>query len=91
VHRPFVAWKPRGRSGSIAAVTERDVERNCSPVEFIETLRRLADALERGETFRVQVQGRRFTVPRDAALSVEHEVDENGAEELELQLRWQRP
>ncbi len=71
-------------------MTERDVERNCTPTDFIETLRRLADALERGQPFRVQVEGRRFTVPRDAALSVEHEVDEDGVEELELQLRWQR-
>ena len=71
-------------------MTERDVERNRSPAEFIDTLRRLADALERGEPFRVQVEGKRFTVPRDAALSVEHEVAEDGAEELELQLRWQR-
>lgn len=71
-------------------MTERDVERNCNPVEFIETLRRLADALERGEPFRVQVEGKRFTVPRDATLSVEHEADETGAEELELQLRWHR-
>ena len=83
-------WKRRARRGTLAGVTERDVERNCSPADFIETLRRLADALERGEAFRVQVQGRRFSVPRDAALSVEHEVDEHGAEELELQLRWQR-
>ena len=71
-------------------MTERDVERNCSPADFIDTLRRLADALERGEPFRVQVEGKRFTVPRDAALSVEHEVDDEGAEELELQLRWRR-
>lgn len=83
-------WQLAGRSGSIGAMTERDVERNCTPTDFIETLRRLADALERGQPFRVQVEGRRFTVPRDAALSVEHEVDEDGVEELELQLRWQR-
>lgn len=67
----------------------RDVERNCSTESFVETLRRLADALERGEAFRIQVEGARFTVPREAALSIEHEV-EDGEEELELQLRWKR-
>lgn len=67
----------------------RDVERNCDPKEFIATLRRLADALERGEPFRIQVAGQRFTVPGEAALAIEHEVDDD-AEELELQLRWQR-
>lgn len=70
-------------------MTERDVERNCSTQSFIDILRRLADALERGEAFRVQVQGARFTVPRDAALSIEHEV-EGEEEELEFQLRWRR-
>lgn len=66
---------------------ERDVERNCTPEIFVETLRRLADALERGEPFRIQVQGQRFTVPRGAALSIEHEV-EGDEVELEFQLRW---
>lgn len=70
-------------------MSERDVERNCTPESFIETLRRLADALERGEAFRIQVAGARFTVPRDAILSIEHEADD-GEEELELQLRWHR-
>lgn len=70
-------------------MSERDVERNCSTESFVETLRRLADALERGEAFRIQVAGQRFVVPRDAALSIEHEAAD-GEEELELQLRWKR-
>ncbi|MEM6292888.1 MAG: amphi-Trp domain-containing protein [Myxococcota bacterium] len=65
----------------------RDVERDCPSERFIETLRRLADALERGESFRIQVANARFTVPAAAALSIEHESEE-GAEELELQLKW---
>jgi amphi-Trp domain-containing protein len=70
-------------------MTERDVERNCSRASFVETLRRLADALERDEPFRVQVANHRFTVPGDAVLSIEHEAGD-GEEELELQLRWKR-
>jgi amphi-Trp domain-containing protein len=54
---------------------------------FVETLRRLADALESGEPFRIQVAGKRFTVPKGAALQIAHEV-EDGDEELELELTW---
>ena len=68
-------------------MTERDVERQCDPATFIQTLRRVADALEGGEPFRIQVVNKRFTVPTDAALSIEHEV-EDGVEELEFQIRW---
>lgn len=68
-------------------MTERDVERQCTPTQFISTLRRIADALEKGETFRIQVVNKRFEVPAGATLSIEHEV-EDGVEELELQLRW---
>lgn len=68
-------------------MTERDVEQRCPPSRFVETLRRVADAIEAGEPFRVQVANARFTVPADAELSIEHEV-EGGVEELELQLRW---
>lgn len=70
-------------------MTNRDVERNCTTETFVETLRRLADALEAGEPFRIQVAGKRFTVPASAVLSIEHEVTD-GEEEVELQLRWQR-
>jgi amphi-Trp domain-containing protein len=70
-------------------MADRDVERDCTTASFVETLRRLADALEGGEPFRIQVSGARFVVPRDAALSIEHEVT-GDEEELELQLRWKR-
>jgi len=69
-------------------MAERDVESGCSPDRFVKTLRRVADALETGKSFRIQVVGKRFTVrPADAELSIEHEV-EGDIEELELQLRW---
>lgn len=54
---------------------------------FVATLRRLADALEKGESFRIQVADERFTVPADATLVIEHEV-EDGASELALELQW---
>lgn len=56
--------------------------------QFVDTLRRLADALEAGESFRIQVQNRRFTVPADADIVIEHEVDD-GSEELALELQWE--
>ena len=65
----------------------RDVERDCSVEEFVSTLRRIADSLEQDESFRIQVRGLRFTVPKPAELSIEHEADD-GEEELELQLKW---
>ena len=66
---------------------ERDVERNYSVGEFAAKLRRLADALEAGGPFRIQIAGERFTVPRDAAISVEHERGDD-EEEVEFQLKW---
>ncbi|MEM6990204.1 MAG: amphi-Trp domain-containing protein [Myxococcota bacterium] len=68
-------------------MSDRDVERDCSPRDFVEALRRLADAVEGGESHRIQVAGKRFTVPAGAELSIEHEA-EGGSEELEFQLRW---
>lgn len=67
----------------------RDVEKVTSRAQFVEKLRRLADALERGQPFIIQVANERITVPADAMRSVEHERGEDG-EELELQLRWRR-
>ena len=68
-------------------MTTRDVEKDVPLDYFVSTLRRLADALERGEPFRIQVQGRRFVVPGTPRLVVEHELAD-GAEELSLELQW---
>ena len=70
-------------------MSERDVERVQSREQFAATLRRVADAVERGEAFRIQVAERRFTVPANAELSIEHEV-EGDDEELSLELQWSR-
>ena len=67
--------------------TDRDVERDITPAAFAALLRRIADAVEGGDSFRIQVVNKRFTVPKNADLSVEHEADD-GDHELELQLRW---
>lgn len=66
---------------------DRDIERHYTVPEFAAKLRRLADALETGKPFRIQVAGERFTVPPGAEISVEHER-EGGAEEVEFQLTW---
>ena len=67
--------------------TKRDVERDITPAAFAALLRRVADAVENNQSFRIQVVNQRFTVPAGAAVSVEHE-SEDGAHELEFQLKW---
>ena len=68
-------------------MSERDVEKNVPKDRFVETLRRIADALEKGESFRIQVADERITVPADCELLVEHERDDEN-DEIELQFRW---
>ena len=66
----------------------RDVERVYSTSEVVTKLRRLADALESGEPFRIQVAGERIRVPARAQFSVEHERGDD-EEEIEFQLKWE--
>jgi len=66
---------------------ERDVERMYSTAEVVAKLRRLADALESGAPFRIQVAGERIHVPVRAEFSIEHERGDD-EEEVEFQLRW---
>ena len=68
---------------------DRDVEKIYSVQDFTAKLRRLADALDAGQPFEIQVAGERLYVPANASFSVEHERSD-GEEELEFQLRWQR-
>jgi amphi-Trp domain-containing protein len=65
----------------------RDVEKVYSNAEFVAKLRRLADSLESGQRFEIQIAGERINVPARASFSVEHERGADG-EEIEFQLRW---
>jgi amphi-Trp domain-containing protein len=71
----------------MSGMTDRDIEATYSVAEFAAKLRRLADALESGKPFRIQIAGERFTVPRQARISVEHERGDS-EEEVEFQLKW---
>lgn len=66
---------------------DRDIEKAYSNAEFAEKLRRLADCVEAGENFEIQVAGERIYVPDRAVFTIEHERGE-GSEELEFQVRW---
>jgi amphi-Trp domain-containing protein len=65
----------------------RDVERMYATEEVVAKLRRLADALETGRPFRIQVAGERIHVPARAEFSIEHERSDD-EEEVEFQLKW---
>lgn len=66
---------------------ERDIEKDYSTSEFVAKLRRLADALESGEKFEIQIANERIYVPVRAKYNIEHERDDSG-EEIEFQIQW---
>lgn len=66
---------------------ERDVEKSYPKSDFVSKLRRLADSLEKGEQFEIQIAGERIYAPVRATYSIEHER-EDGQEEIEFQIKW---
>lgn len=66
---------------------KRDIEKNYPTKQFVAKLRRLADCIEQGKQFRIQVAGERISVPPTAIINIEHE---RGAseEEIEFQIKW---
>lgn len=68
---------------------DRDLTKSYSRSQFVAKLRRLADAIESEEAFRIQVAGERLHLPADAAFDIEHERT-GDAEELEFQVLWTR-
>ncbi len=73
----------------MAGKKARDIEKTYPLPEFIAKLRRLADALEAGERFEIQIAGERISVPVRAVYNIEHEC-EGDAEEIEFQISWKR-
>ena len=74
----------------VAPRKKRDLEKVYPRKDFVAKLRRLADALEAGKPFSIQVAGERLHIPADVCFNIEHER-EGGREELEFQLLWRHP
>ena len=72
---------------STMAKKARDLERTYSRRQFVEKLRRLADALEQDKGFVIQVAGERLRIPASVKFNIEHERA-GGENELEFQLLW---
>jgi len=66
---------------------DRDIEKDYSTSEFVAKLRRLADALESGEKFEIQIDNERIYVPVRAKYNIEHERS-GSEEEIEFQIKW---
>lgn len=68
---------------------EMEVEKSYSNKEVVTKLRRLADALEAGKTFEIQIAGSRIYIPPYA--TVEFEYERRGeVEEVEIELTWKQ-
>ena len=65
----------------------RDIEKDYPLDQFIEKLRRLADALESGRRFEIRIAGERISVPVRATYNIEHERGDE-EEEIEFQIKW---
>ena len=70
-----------------ATKKEKDLEKTYPVKQFVEKLRRLADSIEQGKRFRIQIAGERVSVPPDALMNIEHERGKK-IEEIEFQLKW---
>jgi amphi-Trp domain-containing protein len=70
-----------------ARKAKRDIERDYPPKQFVAKLRRLADAIESGRPFRIQIGGERIAIPAGATINLEHERG-GSEEEVEFQLKW---
>ena len=67
---------------------DRDVEKDYPLSQFISKIRRLADDLEAGIPFEIQIAGERIYVPVRATYNIEHEREE-GSHEIEFQIKWE--
>ncbi len=66
---------------------ERDIEKTYTIKQTVAKLRRLADSLEEGKAFRIQIAGERVYIPARIVFNIEHER-EGKNEEVEFQFKW---
>ena len=68
---------------------DRDIEKGYTAKQMAAKLRRLADCLESGKQFKIQIAGERIYIPARAIFNIEHER-EGRQEEGEFQFKWER-
>lgn len=73
----------------MASKRKRDIEKSYPKADFVSKLRRLADAIENGERFAIQIAGERIFVPAHAIFNIEHERFSK-EEEIEFQIKWSK-
>ena len=66
---------------------KRDIEKNYPVKQVVQKLRRLADCIEQGQKFQIQVASERISIPVAAIINIEHERSAS-SEEIEFQLTW---
>jgi amphi-Trp domain-containing protein len=71
----------------MSAKEDRDIEKTYATAEFVAKLRRLADSIEQGTKFEIQIAGERIYVPVRATYNIEHERSDP-EEEIEFQIKW---
>ena len=69
--------------------SDKDVEKSYANKDVVAKLRRLADALEAGRVFKIQIDGERVSVPPDAEVEFEYQR-EGDEEEVEIEVKWTR-
>ena len=73
----------------MAGKKDRDIEKRYTTKQMVAKLRRLADCLENGKRFIIQIAGERIQIPATATFNIEHEREGN-TEEVEFQFKWER-
>ncbi len=68
-------------------IEEIEVEKGYSNKQTAEKLRRLAESIEQGKAFEIQVKGQRIYVPADAEIEFEYEREDD-IHELEVEIKW---
>ena len=72
----------------MAKKKERDIEKKYTTKQMVAKLRRLADSLENGKQYKIQIAGEKISIPTKAVFNIEHERGKK-TEEVEFQFKWE--
>ena len=72
----------------MAKKEEWDIEKTYTTKQMVAKLRRLADSLENGKQYKIQIAGEKISIPTKAVFNIEHERGKK-TEEVEFQFKWE--
>lgn len=65
----------------------KEIEKKYTKKQTVKILKRLVDSLVKDKNFRIQIKGKKVSIPQESEIEIEYEKDKK-EEKIEIEIKW---